>query len=202
MTRKCTATSLNPTQEAVLQFLMERSQQGLPPSVREIMARVGLKSTSSVQAILETLEKRGLIARDLRRKRTVRVAGGKPGGIQVPLLGTVAAGSPILAVEQIEDYLPFTGSVRSGKTVFALRIRGESMIKAGILNGDIVFVESGSTANNRDIVIALVNEEATCKRFFRENGWFRLQPENDRMEPIILREITILGRVVGVTRLY
>jgi repressor LexA len=202
MTRKCTPTSLNPTQEAVLEFLVERTQIGLPPSIREIMERVGLKSTSSVQAILETLENRGFIERDLRRKRTVRVVGQQASQVSVPLLGTVTAGAPILAVEEIEGYLPYAGSVTRDKALFALRVKGESMVNAGILDGDIIFVERGPTAEDGEIVVALLDDEATCKRFFRERGYYRLQPENDTMEPIFVKEVTILGRVVGLSRFY
>jgi len=193
---------MNDTQRRVYEFLVERTQDGVPPSVREIGERVGLRSTSSVQANLDALEKMGYISRDSMHKRSIRIVGQDRAAVMVPLLGTVTAGLPILAVEQIESYLPYTGPVSRDKALFALRVRGESMVNAGILDGDIVFVEKTPTAHNGDIVVALIEDEATVKTFYKENGHFRLQPENDYMEPIFCDELIILGKVVSLLRYY
>ena len=193
---------MNDTQRRVYEFLVERTQDGVPPSVREIGERVGLRSTSSVQANLDALEKMGYISRDSMHKRSIRIVGQDRSAVMVPLLGTVTAGLPILAVEQIESYLPYTGPVSRDKALFALRVRGESMVNAGILDGDIVFVEKTPTAHNGDIVVALLEDEATVKTFYKENGHFRLQPENDYMEPIFCDELIILGKVVSLLRYY
>ena len=195
-------STMNDTQRRVYEFLVERTQDGVPPSVREIGERVGLRSTSSVQANLDALEKMGYISRDSMHKRSIRIVGQDRAAIMVPLLGTVTAGLPILAVEQIESYLPYTGPVSRDKSLFALRVRGESMVNAGILDGDIVFVEKTPTAHNGDIVVALLEDEATVKTFYKENGHFRLQPENDHMEPIFCDELIILGKVVSLLRYY
>lgn len=193
---------INDTQKRIYEYLVEKSQDGVPPSVREIGAAVGLKSTSSVQANLEALEAAGYIQRDLMRKRSIRILGHAENITHVPLLGTVTAGAPILAVEQIEGYLPYTGYVSRDKPLFALRVRGDSMMLAGILNEDIVIVEKTPVASNGDIVVALLEDEATVKRFFKENGHIRLQPENDDYEPIITNEVMILGTVVALLRYY
>jgi len=193
---------MNDTQRRVYEFLVERTQDGVPPSVREIGERVGLRSTSSVQANLDALDKMGYITRDPMHKRSIRIVGQDRSAVMVPLLGTVTAGLPILAVEQIESYLPYTGPVSRDKALFALRVRGESMVNAGILNGDIVFVEKTPTAHNGDIVVALLEDEATVKTFYKEDGRFRLQPENDAMEPIFCDELIILGKVVSLLRYY
>ncbi|MCD7828612.1 MAG: transcriptional repressor LexA [Clostridiales bacterium] len=195
--------SLNPTQRKIYEYLAERSQQGVPPSIREICDAVGLKSTSSVQANLIALEKAGYIERDPMHKRSIRLVGADSERItRVPLLGTVTAGLPILAVEQIEGYISYSGPVSSDKMLFALRVRGESMINKGILDGDIVIVEKTSFAENGDIVVALIEDEATVKTFYKENGGFRLQPENDTMTPIITNNLYILGKVKAVVRYY
>lgn len=194
---------INDTQRRIYEFLLERSQiNGVPPSVREIGAAVGLSSTSSVQANLDTLEQAGYIERDPMLKRSIRILGQADNVTHVPLLGTVTAGMPILAVEQVEGYLPYSGRVSKDKPLFALRVRGESMIWAGILDGDIVFAERTPVAANGEIVVAMIDDEATVKRFYKENGHFRLQPENDSFEPIIVNEVTILGKVVAVLRYY
>lgn len=195
---------LNETQRKIYEFLLERLQDGVPPSVREIGAYVGLKSTSSVQACLDALEKEGFISRDPLLKRSIRIVGQtEVANIkQVPILGTVTAGAPILAVEQIEGYLPFAGYSASDKSLFALRVRGESMLNAGIHDGDIVVVERTPVARNGEIIVALVDEEATVKTFYKEAGHFRLQPENDAYEPIIVDEVAILGKVVALHRYY
>lgn len=193
---------LNSTQQKIYEFLAERQQQGVPPSVREICAAVGLKSTSSVQANLVALEKAGYIERgDPMLKRSIRVVGPEADGTtQVPIVGTVTAGMPILAVEQIEGYIPYAGNASRDKTLFALRVRGESMISAGIFSGDIVIVEKTPVAENGQIVVALIEDEATVKTFYKEKGHFRLQPENDTMDPIIVDEVAILGRVKALYR--
>ncbi|MDR2753307.1 MAG: transcriptional repressor LexA [Oscillospiraceae bacterium] len=197
------SNGMNSTMRKIYEFLVERTQDGVPPSVREIGERVGLASTSSVQASLNALEKLGYIKRDPMHKRSIRIAGQEnQRAVQVPLLGTVTAGMPILAVEQIESYLPYTGPVTRDKSLFALRVRGESMINVGILNGDIIFVEKTPTAHNGDIVVALIEDEATVKTFYKENGHFRLQPENDTMNPIFCEEVIILGKVVSLLRYY
>lgn len=193
---------LNDTQKKVYEYLVEKTRDGVPPSVREIGSAVGLRSTSSVQANLAALESAGYISRDPQRKRSIRIVGQGEAPIQVPLLGTVAAGTPILAVEQIEGYVPYTGRVSSDKKLFALHVRGQSMIEAGILDGDIVVAEQVSTAENGQMVIALVDDEATVKTFFKENGHYRLQPANADYEPIIVDHVDILGKVVAVFRYY
>ena len=194
---------INSTQKKIYEFLVERSQQGTaPPSVREICAAVGLKSTSSVQTNLDILEESGYIERDPMLKRSIRICGQAENVTHVPLLGTVTAGMPILAVEQIESYVPYSGYVSKDKPLFALHVRGESMINAGILDGDIIFVERTPAARDGEIVVAMIEDEATVKRFFKENGYFRLQPENDAFEPIICNEVIILGKVVALLRYY
>ena len=193
---------LNKTQKKIYEFLAERSQNGVPPSIREICAAVGLKSTSSVQANLEALEQAGYIERDPLLKRSIRVTGRNGSVTQVPLLGTVTAGMPILAVEAIESYIPFAGKPDSDKPLFALRVRGDSMIKAGILSGDIIIAEKTPVAANGEIVVALLGDEATVKRFYKEDGHFRLQPENDDYAPIISDEVIILGKVIALQRFF
>lgn len=191
---------LSNTQKKIYEFLAERSQNGVPPTVREICAAVGLRSTSSVQSNLDALEKAGYIERDPMLKRSIRVKGQENSVTQVPLLGTVTAGMPILAVEAIEGYIPFSGDMVTDKPLFALRVKGDSMIKCGILSGDIIIAEKTPVANNGDIVVALLEDEATVKRFYKENGHFRLQPENDDYAPIISDEIIVLGKVISLIR--
>ncbi len=196
---------INKTQEKIYQYLLERAQQtAVPPTVREIGSAVGLKSTSSVQTNLDALEKAGYITRDPMLKRSIQLNVGVPHTdyTNVPLLGTVTAGQPILATEQIEDYIPFAGPVSSDKTLFALRVRGESMINAGILDGDIIVAERTPVASNGEKVVALIDDEATVKTFYKEADCFRLQPENDYMDPIICDELLILGKVIAVFRYY
>ena len=197
---------LNKTQERIYAYLLERAQASVvPPTVREIGTAVGLKSTSSVQGNLDALEKAGYITRDPGLKRNIHLNVGLPETktTQVPLLGTVTAGQPILAVEEIEGYVPFNGAMSSDKTYFALRVKGESMINAGILDGDQVLVEKKKDAQNGDIVVALLDDSATVKTVYREDGHIRPQPENDSMDPIIVdHEIQILGKVFGVFRLF
>lgn len=194
---------LNATQQKVYEFLAERLQNGVPPSVREIGMAVGLKSTSSVQANLIALEKAGYIQRDPLLKRSIRLLGPLSEKVtQVPLVGTVTAGTPILAIEQIESYIPYAGAVSSDKPLFALHVKGESMINIGIFDGDIVIVEKTPVAENGEVVVALVEDSATVKTFYKEKGHFRLQPENDTMEPIIVDEVAILGKVKALVRYF
>ncbi len=193
---------LNETQRKVYDFLVKRLQDGIPPSVREIGSAVGLRSTSSVQANLNALEKAGYIERDPMLKRSIRIVGRSDNTVQVPLLGTVAAGAPLLAVEQIESYIPYTGRIPSDKELFALHVKGESMIEAGILDGDIVVAEKTSSAVNGELIVALVDDEATVKTFYKENGYYRLQPANALYEPIIVDHVEILGKITAVIRYY
>ena len=194
--------SLNDTQRRIYDFLVERSADGIPPSVREIGTAVGLRSTSSVQANLDALEEKGYITRDPMLKRSIRIVGQNDNITQVPIVGTVTAGAPILAVESIEGYFPYTGSVSRDKPLFALHVRGTSMIEAGILDGDLVIAEKTPYARNGDLVVALVEDEATVKTFYKEDGYYRLQPENPSYMPIIVSDVSILGKVVAVMRYY
>lgn len=194
--------SLNDTQRRIYDFLVERSADGIPPSVREIGTAVGLRSTSSVQANLDALEEKGYITRDPMLKRSIRIVGQNDNITQVPIVGTVTAGAPILAVESIEGYFPYTGSVSRDKPLFALHVRGESMIEAGILDGDLVIAEKTPYARNGDLVVALVEDEATVKTFYKEDGYYRLQPENPSYMSIIVSDVSILGKVVAVMRYY
>ena len=194
--------SLNDTQRRIYDFLVERSADGIPPSVREIGTAVGLRSTSSVQANLDALEEKGYITRDPMLKRSIRIVGQNDNITHVPIVGTVTAGAPILAVESIEGYFPYTGSVSRDKPLFALHVRGESMIEAGILDGDLVIAEKTPYARNGDLVVALVEDEATVKTFYKEDGYYRLQPENPSYMPIIVSDVSILGKVVAVMRYY
>ncbi len=193
---------ISESQRKIYEFLVERSKEGITPSVREICAAVGLRSTSSVQANLDSLEAAGYIERPPMLKRVIKICGMAENVAQVPLLGTVTAGMPILTVEEVEGYLPFAQPGADGKELFALHVKGESMINAGILNGDIVIVERTPTARNGEIVVALLGDEATVKRFYKEDGHFRLQPENDIFEPIICNEVVILGKVIASYRYY
>lgn len=192
---------LNDTQKKVFEYIKEVvSQRGLPPSVREIGKAVGLSSTSSVQYNLDALEEAGYIKREANLKRTIRIAGSAENVRHIPLLGTVTAGIPILATQQIEEYIAVSGI--SGDTLFALHVKGDSMINAGIYDGDIVVVEQCPTAENGEIVVAMIDDEATVKRFYMENNHFRLQPENDKYAPIITEECVILGKVKTLLRSY
>lgn len=193
---------ITETQKKIYEYLVEKMQDGVPPSVREIGSAVGLSSTSSVQSNLNALEMAGYISRDPLLKRSIRIVGQSDNTTQVPLLGTVTAGVPILAVEQIESYIPYQGKVSRDKPLFALHVRGESMINAGIHDGDIIIAEQTPVARNGEIVVALLEDEATVKRFFKEDGHIRLQPENDSFEPIISNEVVILGKVVSLIRYY
>ena len=189
-------------QKQCLEFIKEYfDERGVAPTVREIETAMDYHSPSSAQYMLNTLEKAGYIERDPLMKRTVRINGFDTKAYHVPLVGTVTAGQPILAVESIEDYIPVPVK-NKGKNMFALKVRGDSMINAGILNGDTVIVEQTPVASNGEIVVALIGDEATVKRFYKEKGHFRLQPENDVYEPIIVDEVSILGKVNMVIRKY
>lgn len=181
-------------------------KKGYPPAVREICEAVHLKSTSSVHSHLETLERNGYIRRDPTKPRAIEIlddefALTRREMVQVPVVGTVAAGQPILAQENIEDYFPIPASILPNAETFMLRVKGESMINIGIFDGDQVIVEQTKTARNGEIVVALVEDSATVKRFFKEKGHYRLQPENDNMEPIIVNQVEILGKVIGLFRM-
>lgn len=192
----------------ILQYIYDTvDHRGFPPTVREICAAVGLSSTSTVHGHLSRLERKGLLIKDATKPRALEITaeGKKELGIKptiIPIVGVVAAGQPILAVEDIEDYFPLPPDLKNDAgELFMLKIHGNSMIHAGILNGDSVIVKKQSTANNGEIVVAMTEEnEATIKRFFKENGHYRLQPENDSMSPIILSEVKILGKVVSLYR--
>lgn len=192
----------------ILQYIYDTvDHRGFPPTVREICAAVGLSSTSTVHGHLSRLERKGLLIKDATKPRALEITaeGKKELGIKpttIPIVGVVAAGQPILAVEDIEDYFPLPPDLKNDAgELFMLKIHGNSMINAGILNGDSVIVKKQSTANNGEIVVAMTEEnEATVKRFFKENGHYRLQPENDSMSPIILSEVKILGKVVSLYR--
>ena len=181
-------------------------KKGYPPAVREICEAVHLKSTSSVHSHLESLEKNGYIRRDPTKPRTIEIldddfALTRRELVNVPVIGTVAAGVPILAEQNIEDYLPIPAEILPNKEVFMLKVKGNSMIEAGIYNGDKVIVVKQPNAENGDKVVALVDDSATVKTFYKENGHFRLQPENSSMDPIILDQVEILGKVIGLFRM-
>ena len=190
---------LTKSQQKVFDYIRSCAQEFRIPSVREICAATGLSSTSTVHLHLKTLEERGLIEREKGLNRSIRLSGDEQ-STPIPLMGRVTAGLPILAVEDIECYVPVAESVRRGRELFALRVVGESMINAGILDGDIIIVHRTPTADNGDIVVALIEDEATVKRFYKEDGHFRLQPENDAFEPIIVDEVILLGKVVALHR--
>ncbi len=198
---------LTPKQEEIYQVIKESILgRGYPPSVREIGQQVGLKSTSSVHAHLETLEKKGYIRKDPTKPRTIEITDEsfqmpRRELVNVPMVGQVAAGLPILAQENITDYFPFPVEFLPNTETFMLRVKGDSMVNAGILNGDHIIVAKQSTARNGDIVVALVEDSATVKTFYKEKSHFRLQPENDAMAPIIVSEVSILGKVVGLVRM-
>ena len=195
---------ISDKQREVYDFLLKRMESGRPPSVREIGAAVGLKSPSSVQSILDALEDAEYIKRDPMLKRSVRVANRPENIVQVPLYGPVAAGDPIIAENNIQSYIPYAGKVTSDKSLFALHIRGDSMQDAGILDGDIVFVEQTKAVANREKVVAYVDDGATVKTYYSEKGHIRLQPENKNYKPIIRKEedVDILGKVIGLLRAY
>lgn len=189
-------------QMAILEFIRsEIESKGYPPSVREICAAVGLRSTSSVHAHLNSLERKGLIRRDSTKPRALELLDGSLAHAQtIPLVGKVTAGLPILAVENIEDYLVMPRYLLSRDDMFALRVQGESMIEAGIFDGDIIILRRQETAENGDIVVAMIEDEATVKRIYFEKDRVRLQPENSAMEPIYAPEVQVLGKLIALFR--
>ncbi len=192
---------MNQKATDILSYIRRATANGVPPSVREICAALNIKSTSTVHRYLRELEERGYIIRGEGLKRSIRLAGSQS-TFMVPLLGRVTAGQPILAFEEAGGPLvPFHGSGRP-EDYFALRVQGESMINAGILDGDVIVVRKTTAAQNGQIVVALVEDEATVKRFYKENGHYRLQPENDTMDPIIVPDVRILGLVAACVRHY
>ena len=195
-------------QREILEYIKaEILNRGYPPAVREICEAVKLKSTSSVHAHLETLEKNGYIRRDPTKPRAIEIVDEnftltRREMVNVPIVGKVAAGEPILAVENIENYFPIPAEFMPNEPTFILQVQGESMINAGILDGDYVLVQQQPTANDGDMVVALVDDSATVKTFYKENGYYRLQPENDFMDPIIVSEVMIMGKVIGTFRFF
>ncbi|MBR5514863.1 MAG: transcriptional repressor LexA [Clostridia bacterium] len=199
---------LTAKEQKVYDYIFETiNREGFSPSIRDIQMNVGIKSTSTVHAYLSKLEEKGYINKEGKKSRSVRLGGARPQNRQstkVPILGKVTAGMPILAVENFEGFLEFPLLNRSygHNELFALRVSGESMIEAGILDGDIVVIRKEQYAENGEIVVALLEDEATVKTFYKENGHYRLQPENPTMDPIITDEVYILGKVVSVIRYY
>ncbi len=195
-------------EKQILEFICdELESKGYPPAVREICLGVNLKSSSTVHGYLSSLEAKGYIKRDPTKPRAIEVllnADDLPPATRevasIPLLGRVTAGNPILAVENIDEYIPLPRSMAEEDEAFLLRVVGESMIEAGILDGDLVIVRKQSSANNGDIVVAMIDEEATVKRFYREDGHIRLEPANPAFSPIISSEATVLGKVTGLIR--
>lgn len=190
--------------EYIKQCIMDR---GYPPAVREICTAVNLKSTSSVHSHLETLERNGYIRRDPTKPRAIEICDEefqtmRRPMVQVPIVGTVTAGQPILAVENIEGYFPMLQETLPHEDVFMLKVKGESMINRGILDGDSIIVEKTSSAANGDMIVALLDDSVTVKTFYKEDGYYRLQPENDYMDPIIVQEVAVLGKVIGLYRKY
>ena len=199
---------LSDRQQQIYDFIREWTRKkGYPPTVRDICAAVNLKSTSSVHAHLATLERKGYIHRDPTKTRAIEIMDDSYQQMiqeeltSIPVVGRVAAGAPILAQENIERYFPLPAEFAPNSVCFILNVKGESMINAGILDGDMVFVRQCETASNGEIVVALIEDSATVKTFYKENGHIRLQPENDTMDPIIVDDCKILGKVFGVFRL-
>lgn len=195
-------------QQEILDYMKTQIiNRGFPPSVREICEAVNLKSTSSVHSHLESLEKNGYIRRDPSKPRAIEIVDDcynltRRELVNVPMVGTVTAGQPILAVENIEGYFPIPMEYMPNHETFMLRVKGESMINAGIFDGDQILVQKQNTANNGDFVVALIDDSVTVKTFYKENGYFRLQPENDTMDPIIVTDVSILGKVIGLFRMF
>ncbi len=199
---------ISAKQQEILDFIKsEILSKGYPPAVRDICEAVHLKSTSSVHSHLETLERNGYIRRDPTKPRAIEIMDENFYMLRreisnVPLIGTVAAGQPILAAENVESYFPIPTEYLPNAETFMLKVQGESMVNAGIYNGDRILVQQQNTADNGDIVVALLDDSATVKTFYKEDGHYRLQPENDSMNPIYADEVTILGKVFGVFRLF
>ena len=200
--------NITPKQKEILEYIKDQIlTRGFPPAVREICEAVNLKSTSSVHSHLETLEKNGYIRRDPTKPRAIEILDDnfnltRREMVNIPIIGRVAAGEPLLAEQNIEDYFPIPVEYMPNKQTFMLQVQGESMINAGILSGDYVIVEQTPSAENGEQVVALIEDGATVKTFYREEGIIRLQPEKDAYDPIILTDVTILGKVIGVIRMY
>lgn len=188
---------LNALYNYVTKFLEEN---GYPPTVRDICSDLSIKSTATAHYYLEKLSEKGLITKREDKKRAITVSGKTKNSFEVPLIGTVTAGTPILAVENFEDYYPLPLEFRSTEATFMLRVKGDSMINAGIFDGDKIVVRKQESADNGDIVVALIDDSATVKRFYKRNGKIILHPENDEMQDIVLDQAQILGVVVGLTR--
>lgn len=200
---------ISPKQAEILEYIKnEIINRGFPPTVRDICDAVNLKSTSSVHSHLETLERNGYIRRDPTKPRAIEIVDdnfnlARRELVNVPVVGRVAAGEPILAVENVENYFPIPAEFMPNSQTFMLNVKGESMVNAGILDGDQILVQQQSTAENGESVVALIDDNATVKTFYKEDGYYRLQPENDAMEPIIVKgELQILGKVIGVFRFF
>ncbi|MCL1858227.1 MAG: transcriptional repressor LexA [Oscillospiraceae bacterium] len=200
---------MNHKERAVYEFIIDTiKKEGFSPSVRDIKIALNIKSTSTVHAYLEKLEKKGYIQKEAGKSRTIRVdnvdANGRRTSIRVPIVGQVTAGIPILAIENHDGYLDFPIYKQSylNARLFALKIRGDSMVEAGIMNGDYVVVEKKNYADNGEIVVALIDDEATVKKYYTEDGNIRLQPCNPAMRPIIVKDATVLGKVISVLRFY
>ncbi len=195
-------------QKEILEYLKSQIiNKGYPPAVREICEAVKLKSTSSVHSHLETLEKNGYIRRDPSKPRAIEIIDDefnltRRDLVNVPIVGTITAGQPILAVQNIDSYFPIPSEYMPNEETFMLMVKGDSMINAGIFNGDKILVQRQSHAKNGDYVVAMMDDEVTVKTFYKENGYYRLQPENDSMEPIIVPELQILGKVIGLFRIF
>ena len=199
---------ISDKQREILEYIKaEILNKGYPPAVREICEAVKLKSTSSVHAHLETLEKNGYIRRDPTKPRAIEILDDsfnltRREVVNVPLIGQVAAGQPILAVENITNYFPIPAEFLNNSETFMLNVKGDSMINMGIYDGDMIIVRRQQTADNGEVIVALVDDSATVKRFYKEDGHYRLQPENDFMDPIIVDNVEIVGKVIGLIRLH
>lgn len=199
---------ISAKQQEILEYLKDQIiSKGYPPAVREICEAVNLKSTSSVHSHLETLEKNGYIRRDPSKPRAIEVVDDefnltRRELVNVPIIGTVTAGQPILAVENIDGYFPIPTEYMPNEQTFMLKVKGDSMVNAGIFDGDQILVEKQSYANNGDFVVALIDDSVTVKTFYKEKGYYRLQPENDYMDPIIVDHVEILGKVIGLFRMF
>ncbi|MCI9074282.1 MAG: transcriptional repressor LexA [Dorea sp.] len=199
---------ISAKQKEILEYIKAQIlERGFPPAVRDICEAVHLKSTSSVHSHLETLEKNGYIRRDPTKPRAIEILDDtfhllRREVTNVPIIGRVAAGEPILAEQNIQNYFPIPMEMLPNNQTFLLEVRGESMINAGILDGDMILVEERQTASDGEMIVALVEDEATVKTFYKEDGYIRLQPENDFMDPIIVDDVVIIGKVIGVFRFF
>ena len=199
---------ISAKQKEILEYMKTQIiNRGYPPAVREICEAVNLKSTSSVHSHLETLEKNGYIRRDPSKPRAIEIVDDsfnltRRELVNVPVVGTVTAGQPILAVENIDSYFPIPTEYMPNEETFMLKVKGDSMINAGIFNGDKIIVQRQTHANNGEYVVALIDDSVTVKTFYKEDGYYRLQPENDFMDPIIVPEVKILGKVIGLFRMF